>query len=229
MEYLLFRDGLMSGTGISDVTAKVATRYSDRPSIPDIQMYFAGYLANCARTGQVGELQSNNSRGIQMFPAVLNPKSRGYITLASSDPIAPPKIFANYLDDDRDIKTLIEGVKFAIKLSQTRPLKQYGMRLDKTVVKGCERFSFGTDEYWECAIRQNTAPENHQAGSCKMGPSRDPMAVVDHELRVHGIRGLRVIDASIMPKVTSGNTHSPTVMIAEKGSHLIKRAWGARN
>jgi choline dehydrogenase-like flavoprotein len=71
-------------------------------------------------------------------------------------------------------------------------------------------------------------PENHQAGSCKMGPLRDPLAVVDHELRVHGIRNLRVIDTSIMPMVTSGNTHAPAVMIAEKGSHLIRRKWGAR-
>jgi len=135
---------------------------------------------------------------------------------------------ANYLTDERDVKTLVEGIKFAIKLSQTTPLQQYGMRLDKTVVKGCEAPAFGSDAYWECAVRQNTGPENHQAGSCKMGPSHDPMAVVNHELRVHGIRGLRVMDTSIMPKVTAGNTHAPAVMIAEKGAYLLKRAWGAK-
>ncbi|XP_002070339.3 glucose dehydrogenase [FAD, quinone] isoform X2 [Drosophila willistoni] len=228
MEYLLFRDGLMSGTGISDVTAKLATRWADRPDLPDLQLYFGGYLASCARTGQVGELLSNNSRAIQIFPAVLNPKSRGYIALRSADPLEPPRIFANYLTDERDVKTLVEGIKFAIRLSQTSPLKQYGMRLDKTVVKGCESHTFNTDAYWECAVRQNTGPENHQAGSCKMGPSHDPMAVVNHELRVHGVRGLRVMDTSIMPKVTAGNTHAPAVMIAEKGSYLLKRAWGAK-
>ncbi|XP_075145973.1 glucose dehydrogenase [Haematobia irritans] len=228
MEYLLFRDGLMSGTGISDVTAKLATRFADKPGVPDLQFYFGGYLASCARTGQVGELLSNNSRSIQIFPAVLNPKSRGYITLASNDPLAPPRIFANYLTDERDVKVLVEGIKFAIKLSQTSPLKQYGMRLDRTVVQGCEAMQFGSDAYWECAVRQNTGPENHQAGSCKMGPAHDPMAVVDHELRVHGIRGLRVMDTSIMPKVTAGNTHAPAVMIAEKGVYMIKRAWGAK-
>ncbi|XP_037955266.1 glucose dehydrogenase [FAD, quinone]-like, partial [Teleopsis dalmanni] len=228
MEYLLFRDGLMSGTGISDVTGKVASRYADRPDVPDLQYYFGGYLASCARTGQVGELLSNNSRSIQIFPAVLNPKSRGYVTLASADPMASPRIFANYLTDERDVKTLVEGIKFAIRLSQTTPMKQYGMRLDRTVVTGCESQTFGSDAYWECAVRQNTGPENHQAGSCKMGPARDPMAVVDHELRVHGVRGLRVMDTSIMPKVTAGNTHAPAVMIAEKGAYLIKRAWGAK-
>uniref|UniRef100_A0A1A9WL86 Glucose-methanol-choline oxidoreductase N-terminal domain-containing protein n=1 Tax=Glossina brevipalpis TaxID=37001 RepID=A0A1A9WL86_9MUSC len=228
MEYLLFRDGLMSGTGVSDVTAKMSTRYADRAGVPDVQYYFGGYLASCARTGQVGELLSNNSRSVQIFPAVLNPKSRGYITLASSDPLDPPKIVANYLTDERDVKVLIEGIKFAIKLSQTSPLKQYGMRLDRTVAEGCESFTFGTEAYWECAVRQNTGPENHQAGSCKMGPGHDPMAVVDHELRVHGIRGLRIMDTSIMPKVTAGNTHAPAVMIAERGSYLVKRAWGGK-
>lgn len=228
MEYLLFRDGLMSGTGLSDVTAKYASPYADQPGVPDTQIYFGGYLASCAQTGVVGELLSNNSRSIQIFPAVLNPKSKGYITLASNDPLASPRIFANYLTDKRDVKVLIEGIKFGIRLSQTTPLKKFGMRLDRTVVKGCETFTFGTDDYWECAIRQNTGPENHQAGSCKMGPQSDPLAVVDHELRVHGIRGLRVMDTSIMPEVISGNTHAPAVMIAEKGVYMIKRAWGAK-
>jgi choline dehydrogenase len=227
MEYLLFRDGLMSGTGISDVTAKIATKYAESPNTPDLQFYFGGFLAACAKTGQVGELSSNGSRSINVFPAVLNPKSRGYITLATKDPLDHPKIVANYLEEEQDVKTLIEGIRFAIRLSETKALKAYGIELDTSPVEGCEAYQYGSDDFWECAIRRNTGPENHQAGSCKMGPLRDPLAVVDHELRVHGVRGLRVIDASIMPKVTSGNTHAPVVMIAEKASHLIKRAWGA--
>lgn len=141
---------------------------------------------------------------------------------------------------------LVEGIRFAIKLSETSPLKAYGMELDKSPVPGCTQHAFGTQvsfirrilklhtellidfqEFWECAVRQNTGAENHQAGSCKMGPSRDPLAVVNHELKVHGVRNLRVVDASVMPKVTSGNTNAPIIMIAEKASDLIKRAWGA--
>lgn len=228
MEYLLFRDGLMSGTGVSAVTGKISSKYAERPGVPDIQFYFAGFLASCAKTGQVGELLSNHSRSIQMFPAVLHPKSRGYITLNSNDPLAPPKIVANYLDEEHDLRVLIDGIKFAIRLSETDALKAYGMEVDKTPVPGCEHIQFGSDKYWECAVRQNTGPENHQAGSCKMGPLRDPLAVVDHELRVHGVRSLRVVDASIMPKVTSGNTNAPVIAIAEKAAHLIRRAWGGR-
>lgn len=228
MEYLLFRDGLMSGTGLSQVTAKTSSKYAENQNDPDIQFYFGGFLADCAKTGQVGELLSNESRSIQIFPAILHPKSRGQITLRSRDPLDTPKIVVNYLQEEHDLKVLVEGVKFAVRLSQTSPLQPYGIRLDTTKVKACEKLTFNTQEYWECAVRQDTFGENHQAGSCKMGPASDPMAVVDHELRVHGIRNLRVMDASIMPKVTSGNTNAPVIMIAEKGSTHVKRSWGAR-
>lgn len=184
MEYLLFRDGLMSGTGLSDVTAKISSRFAENPNAPDIQFFFGGFLANCAKTGQVGELLSNGSRIISIFPVAVAPKSRGYITLASADPLAPPKIFANYLDEQHDVDVLIEATKFALRLSETGALQAYGMQLIRTPATGCESFAFGSDDYWECAIRHKTEAENHQAGSCKMGPMRDPMAVVDHELRV---------------------------------------------
>lgn len=164
MEYLLFRDGLMSGTGVSSVTAKskiiilkfismtlnlnflstVCSKYAENQSEPDIQFYFGGFLADCAVSGQVGELSSNYSRSIQIFPAVLHPKSRGYITLNSRDPYDAPKIFANYLDEDHDIKVLVEGIRFAIKLAETAPLRAYGMELDKSPVAGCTQHTFGT-------------------------------------------------------------------------------------
>ena len=95
-------------------------------------------------TGQVGELNSNYSRSIQVFPAVLHPRSRGYITLNSTDPFDAPKIFANYLDEDHDIKVLVEGIRFAIKLSQTSALKAYRMELDPTPVVGCAQHLFGS-------------------------------------------------------------------------------------
>lgn len=164
MEYLLFRDGLMSGTGISSVTAKgydlikknhsrleiyflfstVVSKYADNPNEPDLQFYFGGFLADCAVSGQVGELSSNFSRSIQIFPAVLHPKSRGYITLNSRDPFDAPKIFANYLDEEHDIKALVEGVRFALRLAETSALRAYGMEIDKSPVPGCVQFKFGT-------------------------------------------------------------------------------------
>lgn len=76
------------------------------------------------------------------------------------------------------------GIKFGHRMTQTDALRPYGFQIDETPVKGCEKLPFGCDEYWECAVMRNTGPENHQAGSCKMGPASDPLAVVDHELKV---------------------------------------------
>ncbi|XP_071448090.1 glucose dehydrogenase [FAD, quinone] [Hetaerina americana] len=234
MEYLLFRDGLMSGTGVSATTALLHSRLSEDPmgDNPDLQYFFGGYLANCARTGQVGEMMMNAppgaTRSVQFIPVVIRPKSRGYIKLRSADPWAHPLIQPRYLTHQEDVEKLVDGVKLAIRLSETDALKAFGLRLDTSKAPGCENFVFGSDEYWTCAVRYQTGPENHQAGSCKMGKDPANGAVVDAELRVHGVAGLRVMDASIMPAVTSGNTHAPAVMIAEKGADHIKTTWLGR-
>ncbi|CAG9770881.1 unnamed protein product [Ceutorhynchus assimilis] len=226
MEYLLFRDGLMSGTGISEVTGFINTKYND-PNLdqPDVQFFFGGFLANCAKTGMVGERLDNGNRQVQIIPAVLHPKSRGEIRLKNNDPLSHPLIYANYFSHPDDVRVMIEGIRFALRLAETKALRRYGFQLDKTPVAGCETFTFGSDQYWECAMRRQTGPENHQAGSCKMGPKDDVMAVVDPQLRVHGVDRLRVIDASIMPKVTTGNTNAPAIMIGEKGADMIKARW----
>ncbi|XP_030023285.2 glucose dehydrogenase [FAD, quinone] [Manduca sexta] len=226
MEYLLFRDGLMSGTGISEVTAFINTKYANpAEDNPDIQLFFGGFLADCARTGMVGERLDNGSRSIQIIPTVLHPKSRGRLEIRSADPFEYPRIFANYLTHPDDVKVLVEGIKFAIKLSETKALKRYGVKLDKTPVKGCEKFKFDCDAYWECAVRMMTGPENHQVGSCRMGPRGDPNAVVDNLLQVQGIDRLRVADASIIPTVVSGNTNAPAIMIGERAADFIKQRW----
>lgn len=226
MEYLLFRDGLMSGTGVSEVTGFINSRYND-PNLdhPDLQFFFGGFLANCARTGMVGERVDNGTRQIQIIPTVLHPKSRGEIRLKDNNPASHPLIYANYFTQPDDVKVMVEGIRFALRLAETKALRRYGFQLDKTPVQGCESITFGSDSYWECAMKRQTGPENHQAGSCKMGPKEDPLAVVNHELRVHGIDRLRVIDTSIMPKVTTGNTNAPAIMIGEKGADLIKGRW----
>lgn len=185
MEYLLFRDGLMSGTGISEVTGIINSKYANpAEDHPDLQLFFGGFLANCARTGQVGERLDNGTRQIQIIPAVLHPKSRGYLKLKDNNPMTPPMIYAKYFSHPDDVKVLVDGIKFAVKLSRAQALKGYGFQIDPTPVPGCEKFKFGCDEYWECAVRRQTGPENHQAGSCRMGPSTDPMAVVNNLLQV---------------------------------------------
>ncbi|XP_012285424.1 glucose dehydrogenase [FAD, quinone]-like [Orussus abietinus] len=226
MEYVNFQRGPMASTGMSQVTGIVPSRFTT-PDHPDIQIFFGGYQAACATTGEVGALQDNGRRSISASPTNLHPRSKGRLRLMSNDPMAPPMIWGNYLSDPQDVAILVEGIQVALSLSNTSALAKYNMMLGNAPLPACAQLPFLSVEYWSCAVRQDTGPENHQAGSCKMGPASDPMAVVDPELRVHGIRGLRVADTSIMPQVTSGNTAAPAMMIGERAAAFIKRDWGA--
>ncbi|KAJ9576182.1 hypothetical protein L9F63_006915 [Diploptera punctata] len=230
-EYLITRDGPLSSTGLSQVTGLVRTKYADpnEDNLQDLQMFFEGYLANCSETGYFREqVTTGELRYVTFTPTLLVPESRGTITLKSKDPLSYPLINLNYLSYPHEVDTLVEGIRMAINLSRTDALKPYQLELDTTPVKGCEDLEFGSDDYWRCAIRYNTNGENHQAGTCVMGP--DPQtSVVDPTLKVHGVEGLRVIDASIMPNVTRGNLNAPIIMVAEKGSDMIKISWGKHN
>lgn len=203
----------------------INTKYANpKDDHPDVQLIFGGYLADCAETGMVGETKGNN-RTIYIIPTYLHPKSRGYLRLRNNDPLSKPLIYPKYLSHPDDVAGLIEAIKFSIRLSETEALSRYGFQLDRTPVKNCEHLEFGCDAYWECAVKHDTAPENHQAGSCKMGPPDDPLAVVDNQLRVRGVRGVRIADTSIMPRVISGNTNAPAIMIGERVADFIKRTW----
>lgn len=123
--------------------------------------------------------------------------------MASNDPLAKPLIHGNYLSDPLDVAILLEGIQIALSFANTTAMRKYNMTLSNTPIPACSQYPFRSNDYWICAMHQDTGPENHQAGSCKMGPASDRMAVVDPRLRVHGIRGLRVADTSIMPQVYS--------------------------
>lgn len=235
LDYILYRKGPMSSTGMSQLTARINSRYADPSgSFPDLQIFFAGYLAHCAKSGEVNApLDSTNPdlpRELTMSPVVLHPKSRGYVTLKSKNPLDPPLMYANYLTDPEDVATLIEGIRVTQRLANTTVLRsKHGIELVKEEYDDCiKKHTYDSDEFWECAVRHSTGPENHQAGSCKMGPSYDRMAVVNPKLQVYGISGLRVMDASVMPSVVSGNTHATIVMIAERGVDFIKKDWAAK-
>lgn len=149
----------------------------------------------------------------QAVPVVLRPKSRGKILLRSNNPLDKPLIYANYFKDEQDLKVLIEGMKIGLKLSQTDAFQRFGSKLYDRHFPGCEHLHLLTDAYFGCFIRHYSTTLYHPTSTCKMGNRSDLMAVVDPELRVYGIRGLRVADASIMPNVVSGNTNAPTVKL----------------
>lgn len=131
----------------------------------------------------------------------------------------------DYFQNGHDLKTLVEGIKIAIEFSETKAFQSIGSRLHSVPYPGCKNFSFGSDEYWACAARQLTSTLHHQCCTCRMGPSTDSEAVVDPQLRVYGIQGLRIADASIFPSLPSAHTMAPTLMVGEKVADLIKSTW----
>ena len=143
----------------------------------------------------------------------LRPHSRGYIEIKSSDPLQHPAIHPNYLSDERDLKVAVESIKIARRITEASALAP---EIIDEFVPGRE---FQTDEELLSAARKYSQTIYHPTSTCKMG--HDDMAVVDDRLRVHGILGLRVADASIMPEITSGNTNAPAIMIGEKAADMI--------
>lgn len=121
----------------------------------------------------------------------------------------------------------MDGVRFVEKLSRTHIMRQINARPNPNRIQRCSQHDVSSDEYWACYARQLTASIFHPSGTCKMGPITDSQAVVDAKLRVYGVAGLRVVDASIMPTIVSGNTNAPVIMIAEKASDMIKEDWSS--
>jgi choline dehydrogenase len=157
-----------------------------------------------------------DGHGFSLVSLLLRPKSRGRITLRSSDPFEPPAIEANYFAVEADLEVLVEGVKLARRLLQTKAFDRF---------RGAEVWP-GTTVQSDEAIRGHLIDHfqtvYHPVGTCKMG--QDGRAVVDSRLRVHGIEGLRVVDASIMPTLIGGHPNAPTIMVAEKAADLIKES-----
>lgn len=174
---------------------------------PDVQLHFVVALVD-----DHGR-KLHWGHGYSLHVCVLRPKSRGRVTLQSADPTQAPLIDPAFLEDDRDMETLLKGAKLAQRILQAPAFEP---------VRG--KPLYGTEESDDTALRADIRARAdtvyHPVGTCKMG--QDKMAVVDERLKVHGLECLRVVDASIMPNLVSGNTNAPTIMIAEKAADMIK-------
>ena len=146
---------------------------------------------------------------------VLRPESRGRVELTSANPRAAPRIRQNFLATDRDRRTLRVGLRLVREIGEQAPLARF---VAAETAPGPAGWS---DEALDAHIRTTAITVHHPLGTCKMGRPIDPMAVVDPELKVLGVDGLRVIDASVMPDLVGGNINAPVIMIAEKAADLI--------
>lgn len=157
---------------------------------------------------------------------LLNPKSAGQIQLRSADPFHKPVIHTNYLENIDDVETLMRGIKLTREFLQTKPFRDHEMAAVKLNIPACNALLVNSAEYDECLVRHLVTTLFHPTSTAKMGPAADRMAVVDSRLRVRGIKGLRVADASIMPNIVSANTNAAVVMIGEKAADFVKEDWG---
>jgi choline dehydrogenase len=181
---------------------------------PNIQLYFSPLTYERAPAGRRPLMSPDPFPGFSMSVSPCRPQSRGHLAIRSPDPHDPPSIHPGYLTADGDLEELLEGARFLRRLSATPSLSAV---IAEELKPGAAAAS---DEALVADIRAQAYSVFHPVGTCRMGP--DPAtAVVDARLRVHGLSGLRVVDASIFPVITSGNTNAPAIMVGEKGAKLV--------
>lgn len=207
LEFLLRRSGPLTST-----VAEAFAFIRSRPGLaqPDLQFHFApAYFVD-------NGFEDYDGHAITMGPVLVAPRSRGWLRLRSADPADKPRILTNSLAEPEDVAALIAGTRLAREIAAAGPLAS---------VVGREVFPGGdlsTDGDLEEDLRRRVDLLYHPVGTCRMGS--DDRSVVDPELRVRGLDGLRVVDASVMPTIPSGNTNAPTIAVAERGADLIKGA-----
>ncbi len=210
LKYAFQRKGLLTLSA-----AHIAAFCKSRPDLsgPDIQFHILPASQNLEKAMAEGKMELDNAPGLTIAPCQVRPESRGTIHIRSADPTVYPAIAPNYLSDPLDQEVAVAGLKWGRKIAAQPALAPY---IEHEMLPGPD---FTTDEALLGFARMAGSTIYHPVGTCQMG--RGPQAVVDAQLRVHGVEGLRVVDASVMPRLVSGNTNAPTIMIAEKACDMI--------
>ena len=233
LQYFLFNSGPFSA-GILEAHGFIPSGLEPQHQGPDIQLLFTGGVMDLdtirawkvTAAGAVvawgeGILQKPFNAGFTILPALLHPRSVGHLGLSHVGSVYEfPSIHPNYLADERDVEILLRGIRIAMEIINSSSFGQWKLRC--LAERGTSPYEYNSDEFWRWYIRHVAVTIYHPVGTCKMGAHEDSSTVVDSRLRVKGVKNLRVVDASVMPKVISGNTNAPTIMIAEKAADMIK-------
>lgn len=237
-QMFIHHDGPYTGIGMTSLVAFVNTLDSSNP-YPNSEVYFVhiplndthllpviinlvGYVDETAQSLRDANAQTDL---LIILPCDLHPLSTGEIKLRSANAMDQPLIYPNYLHDPQDMEVALSTMHFLTDLIQTNSMQSIQAEFLEIDLPNCRQHQYFTDSFWRCFISNVGTTDYHPVGTVKMGTIFDPTSVVDPRLKVHGISGLRVIDASIMPKIVSGNTNPPAIMIGEKGADMIKQDW----
>jgi len=234
LEYYVNKNNSLSNT-ILEAMAFVKTKYADQSDDwPDIQFHVlpgstsSDYGARIKKVqGLTDELYSafkpySGLPAFTILPTLLRPLSRGFIRLRSANPFKHPVIDPKFFSEERDLDVLVEGMKLALAVAQTPPLQKYNATPIQMPYPQCKTHTLYSDAYLRCMVQTYTSIIYHPMGTCRMGPADDQNSVVDLQLRVIGVRGIRVVDGSVIPYPVSGNINAPIVAIAEKIADHMK-------
>jgi choline dehydrogenase-like flavoprotein len=219
LQYLLFNKGPFCN---SPIEANAFFKTADELARPDIQLHFAPfYIGNDYQTNLYDIKTYPTENGFSILTILLHPQSRGFVALRSNNPLDPPLIQPNFLQHEKDKTTLLKGLKKTMEIADATAFKLYS-------VAGLHHPArHAPEEELLAHIDKSLETLYHPVGTCNMG--NDQMAVVNDKLQVHGVSGLRIMDASIMPTIVSGNTNAACIMIGEKGADLIKGSLDLRS
>uniref|UniRef100_A0A1B0D7W4 Glucose-methanol-choline oxidoreductase N-terminal domain-containing protein n=1 Tax=Phlebotomus papatasi TaxID=29031 RepID=A0A1B0D7W4_PHLPP len=239
-QYLVGRGPFTMIGGVEALTFYKSPNSRDPPDWPDAEIItLGGSLASDEGTGVARGMNIRKDiydavfKPLETLPTdhwsafimQFRPKSYGQIRLQDKNPFHWPKFYPNYFQHEEDLEILLEATKETIRIAQTPAMRAIGTRIWDAPLPNCAHLHFGTDNYWRCSIRTLSATLHHQVSTCRMGPTWDRSTVVDPELRVHGIRRLRVADNSIIPHPITGHTNAVSFMIGEKCADMIKADW----
>ncbi|XP_025097129.1 uncharacterized protein LOC112565697 [Pomacea canaliculata] len=233
IKFHLFGTGPLSFSGTVTHLFVSSTNHSKQLLWPDIQILFHSILWDSNRLRDLGlneeAIEESSKRkqfqyGFSCLPAHLRPGSKGTLRLQSSDPFDDPLIDFNYFQDPEDVTALVKGIDVCKRLVQTPSLQSLGAQAADGPSAACvgPNSPYDSEAYWTCMVRRRSVSYYHPVGTAKMGSANDSTAVVDTSLRVRGISGLRVVDASVIPSLPSANTNAAVIMIAEKASDIIR-------
>ncbi|MCU0340516.1 MAG: GMC family oxidoreductase N-terminal domain-containing protein [Spirosomaceae bacterium] len=209
-QYVFLKKGPLT---ISPLEANAFVKLHTNPDPVDFQFHFAPvHMGNDGKADFYNPDTFPHTSGYTILPTILKPKSVGYVALRSANPLDAPVIDPRFLSEEDDLTTLVKGTKKAIEIMQSAAFAPYRKELILPI-------DYSSDEAIVQHIYSLLETVYHPIGTCKMG--NDDMAVVDSQLRVRGIEGLRVVDASIMPRIIAGNTNATSIMIGEKGAAMI--------